>query len=92
MKKLWYSNYRVKEMQEPIKEVEAMTKVVLELMNEHMNSRITMEQACKNGRVKIEIISQLSWERRVNHDTVWTDRDSANKFYLKKINDGYKRV
>lgn len=91
MKKLWYSNHS-KTNSEPIKEVGAMTKIVLELMSEHLNSRIIMEQAYKNGRVKIEIINQLLWERRITHDTLWTDRDSANNFYLKRIKDGYKRV
>ena len=52
-------------------------------------SVITMEQKFEGAKVKITIKNQFSWERRSTLETIWTDKDSANKFYSKRIKDGY---
>jgi len=64
-----------------------MTRVNLAYKN---HSFITMEQLKKGGKVKITVVNNGGGF--AGKDVIWTDKDSANKFYQNRIADGYKRV
>lgn len=69
-----------------------MTKITLKYTSKSMNSIITMEQSGTGRKVKITIKTYIAWESKPTTDTVWTDKDSANEFYTKRLKDGYARV
>lgn len=56
-------------------------------------STITMEQYQQNGKVKITCRNlPITGKGRATQDTIWVDKDDANKFYTKRIKDGYERI
>ena len=54
------------------------------------SSFITMEQKYKGGKVKITVDNKSGGF--AGKEVIWTDKDSANKFYKKRIKDGYSRI
>lgn len=55
-------------------------------------SLVIMEQAYKGAKVKITVINKSIGGGKNSKDVIWTDKDNANKFYQKRIKDGYVRV